>query len=83
MEGGNLLSEEGLEVELQTEFLFTHFSEFGGPNMDIFGGKSEDFGRPLHQIYFTKYIHFSEGIRRILAAQLTGMAHDCSQQLLR
>ena len=36
---------------LAAELLFTHFSEFGGPNMDIFGGKSEDFGSPLHQIY--------------------------------
>ena len=35
----------------EAEFLFTHFSEFGGPNMDIFGGKSEDFGSPLNKIY--------------------------------
>ena len=38
-------------VCLTAELLFTQFSEFGGPNMDIFGGKSEDFGSPLNKIY--------------------------------
>ena len=44
-------SSNGPKAQQGAELLFTHFSEFGGPNMDIFGGKSEDFGSPLHQIY--------------------------------